>query len=195
MWGEASWNAYGVFYYFSGFIGYLLLGLYFRRFVGELSWKRTLLVAVPCYLTGFAISFGGFLYRVYETAAGEFPVEGLVDKAVWWETTWCNDTLGVALMAVAWILVIKKIQTEGKFYQKVLLPVSKASYGMYLMHLLILVPVSGAVRNMLGSGADGLLGFWTTPVEILTSAVVAFVCTAVVSVILRRIPKIGQYIV
>ena len=195
LWGEASWNAYGVFYYFSGFIGYLLLGLYFRRFVGELSWKRTLLVAVPCYLTGFAISFGGFLYRVYETAAGEFPVEGLVDKAVWWETTWCNDTLGVALMAVAWILVIKKIQTEGKFYQKVLLPVSKASYGMYLMHLLILVPVSGAVRNMLGSGADGLLGFWTTPVEILTSAVVAFVCTAVVSVILRRIPKIGQYIV
>ena len=110
LWGEASWNAYGVFYYFSGFIGYLLLGLYFRRFVGELSWKRTLLVAVPCYLTGFAISFGGFLYRVYETAAGEFPVEGLVDKAVWWETTWCNDTLGVALMAVAWILVIKKIQ-------------------------------------------------------------------------------------
>lgn len=195
LWGEASWNAYGVFYYFSGFIGYLLLGLYFRRFVGELSWKRTLLVAVPCYLAGFAISFGGFLYRVYETAAGEFPVEGLVDKAVWWETTWCNDTLGVALMAVAWILVIKKIQTEGKFYQKVLLPVSKASYGMYLMHLLILVPVSGAVRNMLGSGADGLLGFWTTPVEILTSAVVAFVCTAVVSVILRRIPKIGQYIV
>ena len=195
LWGEASWNAYGVFYYFSGFIGYLLLGLYFRRFVGELSWKRTLLVAVPCYLTGFAISFGGFLYRVYETAAGEFPVEGLVEKAVWWETTWCNDTLGVALMAVAWILVIKKIQTEGKFYQKVLLPVSKASYGMYLMHLLILVPVSGAVRNMLGSGADGLLGFWTTPVEILTSAVVAFVCTAVVSVILRRIPKIGQYIV
>ena len=195
LWGEASWNAYGVFYYLSGFIGYLLLGLYFRRFVGELSWKRTLLVAVPCYLTGFAISFGGFLYRVYETAAGEFPVEGLVDKAVWWETTWCNDTLGVALMAVAWILVIKKIQTEGKFYQKVLLPVSKASYGMYLMHLLILVPVSGAVRNMLGSGADGLLGFWTTPVEILTSAVVAFVCTAVVSVILRRIPKIGQYIV
>lgn len=195
LWGEASWNAYGVSYYFSGFIGYLLLGLYFRRFVGELSWKRTLLVAVPCYLAGFAISFGGFLYRVYETAAGEFPVEGLVDKAVWWETTWCNDTLGVALMAVAWILVIKKIQTEGKFYQKVLLPVSKASYGMYLMHLLILVPVSGAVRNMLGSGADGLLGFWTTPVEILTSAVVAFVCTAVVSVILRRIPKIGQYIV
>ena len=195
LWGEASWNAYGVFYYFSGFMGYLLLGLYFRRFVGELSWKKTLLIALPCYIAGFAITFGGFLYRVYETAAGVFPVEGLVEKAVWWETTWCNDTLGVALMAVAWILVIKKIKAEGKFYQKVLLPVSKASYGMYLMHLLILVPVSGAVRNILGSGTEGVLGFWTTPVEIMISAVVAFVCTALVSVLLRRVPKIGQYIV
>ena len=195
LWGEASWNAYGLFYYFSGFLGYLLLGLYFRRFVGELSWKKTLLVAVPCYLVGFAVTFGGFLFRVYESAAGVFPVEGLVEKAVWWETTWCNDTIGVALMAVAWILVIKKIKADGKFYQKVLLPVSKASYGMYLMHLLILVPVSVTVRNMLGSGADGVLGFWTTPVEIMTSAVIAFICTAIVSVALRRVPKLGQYIV
>ena len=27
LWGEASWNTYGVFYYMSGFIGYLLMGL------------------------------------------------------------------------------------------------------------------------------------------------------------------------
>lgn len=195
LWGEASWNGYGTFYYMSGFIGYLLLGLYFRKFVGELSWKKTLAIAVPCYLAGFAITFGGFIWRVNETAAGVFPVGGLVEKAVWWETTWCNDTIGVALMAIAWILLIKKIKADGKFYQKVLLPISKASYGMYLMHLLILVPICGMFRNMLGSGAEGILGVWTTPVEILASAAVAFVCTAIVSVIIRRIPKIGEYIV
>ena len=60
LWGEASWNGYGLFYYLSGFIGYLLLGLYFRRFVGELSWKKTIAVALPCWLSGFAIAFGGF---------------------------------------------------------------------------------------------------------------------------------------
>jgi surface polysaccharide O-acyltransferase-like enzyme len=194
LWGEASWNAYGTFYYISGFIGYLLMGLYFRKFVGEISWKRTLAIAIPSYLIGFAISFEGFLKRVYETAGGIFPVGGLVEKAVWWETTWCNDTIGVALMAIAWILLFKKIKAQGKFYQKVLLPVSKASYGIYLMHLLILVPVSGFVRNALGSGAEGVLGFWTTPVEIMVSAIIAFTATAIVSVIIRRIPKIGEYI-
>ena len=195
LWGEASWNAYGTFYYFSGFIGYLLLGLYFRKFVGELSWKKTLGIAIPCYLAGFAISFGGFLRRVYETAEGTFPVGGLVEKAVWWETTWCNDTIGVVLMAIAWILVFKKIKAEGRFYKNVLLPVSKASYGIYLMHLLILVPICGAFRNWLGSGSEGVLGFWSTPAEILLSAITAFIGTSLVSVLIRRIPKIGKYIV
>ena len=195
LWGEASWNAYGTFYYFSGFIGYLLLGLYFRKFVGELSWKKTLGIAIPCYIAGFAISFGGFLRRVYETAEGTFPVGELVEKAVWWETTWCNDTIGVVLMAIAWILVFKKIKAEGRFYKNVLLPVSKASYGIYLMHLLILVPTCGAFRNWLGSGSEGVLGFWTTPAEILLSAITAFIGTSLVSVLIRRIPKIGKYIV
>lgn len=195
LWGEASWNGYGLFYYVSGFIGYLLLGLYFRRFVGELSWKKTMMTAIPCWGAGFAITFGGFLRRVYETCGGSFPAEGIVNDAVYWETTWCNDTLGVALMTIAWILMFRKITSAGTVYEKVLLPVSKASYGMYLSHLLILVPISGAIRGWLGSADAGLLGFWTTPVEILLSAVLAFVCTALLSVMVQRIPKLGKYII
>ena len=195
LWGEASWNTYGTFYYLSGFIGYLLLGLYFRRFVGELSWKKTLAIAVPCYLGGFAIVFGGFLWRVFESSGGNFPVEGAVKMAVWWETTWCNDTIGVVLMTVAWIVFFKKIKSSGYFYNKVLLPVSKASYGVYLMHLLLLVPICGDVREWLGIGLDGKLGTWTTPVEIIVSAVAGFVLTAVVAVVLQKMPKVGKYIV
>ena len=195
LWGEASWNGYGTFYYISGFIGYLLLGLYFRRFVGELSWKKTLAIAIPSYLAGFAISFGGFLRRVLETAEGTFPVGGLVEKAVWWETTWCNDTIGVVLMTVAWVLIFKKFKSEGKFYSKVLLPVSKASYGIYLSHLLILVPVCGWFRIHLGLGLEGCLGIWTTPVQIVASSIVGFICTAIVSILLQKIPKAGKYII
>lgn len=195
LWGEASWNAYGTFYYFSGFIGYLLLGLYFRRFVGELSWRKTLAIAIPCYLAGFAVVFGGFLRRVFEMAQGIFPVEGLVEKAVWWETTWCNDTIGVALMTVAWILLFKKIKCDGKFYQKVLLPVSKASYGVYLLHLLILVPICSFFREWLGLGMDGKLGVWTSPVQIIVSAVLGFIASTAIAVVLQKIPKVGKYIV
>lgn len=194
LWGEASWNGYGLFYYMSGFIGYLLLGLYFRKFVGELSWSKTLGIAIPAWLGGFAITFGGFLRRVYETSGGNFPAEGIINDAVYWETTWCNDTIGVALMTVAWILLFRKIRNEGGFYKKVLLPVSKASYGVYLSHILLLVPIGGAVREWLGSGDEGLLGFWTTPVEIVLSAILAFVAVSALSVLIQKIPKIGKYI-
>ena len=195
LWGEASWNTYGTFYYLSGFIGYLLLGLYFRRFVGELSWKKTLAIAVPCYLGGLAVVFGGFVRRVFEMSQGEFPLTGLVEKAVWWETTWCNDTIGVVLMTVAWILLFKKMKASGGFYNKVLLPLSKASYGLYLLHLLILVPICGAMRGWLGVGAEGVLGIWTTPVQIVVSAVAGFAVSAIVAVALQRIPKIGKFII
>lgn len=194
LWGEASWNGYGLFYYFSGFIGYLLLGVYLRRFVGEMSWKKTLTISLPCWLAGFAIVFGGFMRRVAESAGGVFPVEGMVDKAVWWETTWCNDTVGVVLMTIGWILIFRKINFCGGFYQKVLLPVSNASYGMYLSHLLVLVPISGFVRNSLGSAETGVFGIWTTPVEIIVSAVATFIITGTIAVVIRKIPHIGKYI-
>lgn len=195
LWGEASWNAYGVFYYLSGFVGYMLLGLYFKKFVGELFRKKTLAIAVPAFVIGFGVTFGGFLRRV----GCEFPATGLVEKAVWWETTWCNDTVGVALMALAWILIFRKISSAGKFYQKILLPVSKAGYGMYLIHLLVLVYVSGAIRGWLGSATPGgpdasPLGFWTTPAEILLTAAASFLVVAVIATLLQKLPKIGKYL-
>jgi surface polysaccharide O-acyltransferase-like enzyme len=195
LWGECSWNSYGTFYYFSGFIGYLLLGLYLRRFVYELSWRKTLCIAIPCYLVGFATCFGGFLWRVFKSAEGSFPVEGTLDKAVWWETTWTNDTIGVALMAIAWILLFRQVKASGAFYQKVLLPISKASYGIYLSHLFVLVPICGFFRDWLGIGEDGVLGFWTTPIQILLSSIIGFIIVSIVCMVLQRIPKIGKYII
>lgn len=195
LWGEASWNAYGVFYYLSGFIGFLLLGLYFRKFVGKLSWGKTLGIALPSFLAGFAICCGGFLSGVWADSKGIFPIEGPVGLAAIWEGPWLNDTLGVALMTIAWVLLFRKISSGGQFFNKILLPVSKASYGMYLCHLFLLVFVSGWLREALGTGLDGVLGMWTTPVQMISAAIISFVGVAVFCVLVQRIPKIGRWII
>lgn len=101
----------------------------------------------------------------------------------------------VALMTVAWILLFRKIKSSGIFYRNVLLPVSKAGYGMYLCHMLVLAPLSGFFRDLFGTGAESSLGFWTAPVEILLASVSTFVLVAFVSVTVRRIPKIGSFII
>ena len=195
LWGEASWNTFGLFYYVSGMLGYLLLGLYFRRFVGELSWKKTLAIALPVFACGFAIGVFGFLRQVGADSHGVFPVEGPVGLAAIWETTWLNDSIGVAMMAIGWILVLRKIQSDGKFYRHVVLPVSNASYGMYLSHLLVLVLVSGWLRDALRLGNEGVLGLWTTPVQILLTALISYVLVALACVLIRKIPKLGKIIV
>ena len=194
LWGEASWNTYGLFYYLSGMLGYLLLGLYFRKFVGELSWKKTLVLALPLFSCGFAIGVFGFMRRVAVDSQGVFPFEGPVGIAALWETPWLNDSIGVALMAIAWILLLRKIRSDGAFYHKFVLPVSKASYGMYLSHLLVLVAVSAWLRELLGLGDKGVLGIWTTPVQILSTALITYVLVAVACILIQKIPKLGKII-
>ena len=83
---------------------------------------------------------------------------------------------------------------ESPFYRHLILPLSKAGYGMYLIHMLALVQFSGLFRSWLGLGADGALGVWTTPVQILGTALCSFVVAGLVAVLLQRIPKVGKYL-
>ena len=193
LWGESSWNPYGTFYYISGFIGYLLLGLYFRKFVGEWSWKKTLGIGIPLFLGGFAISSIGFMQNVLDSAKGVFPVEGPVSLAALWEVPWHNDSIGVVMMTTAWILFFKKCNASGMFYQKILSPVSKASYGMYLCHMFVLAAVTSWVRTSLGIGEEGIWGIWTTPVQILLITTLSFIIVAIFSILLQKVPKIGKW--
>ena len=65
---------------------------------------------------------------------------------------------------------------------------------MYLTHMLVLAVFSAFFRNWLGLGSDGVLGVWTTPVEILLTAVCSFVVVGLGCCLLQRIPKFGKYL-
>lgn len=184
LWGEASWNSYGLFYYLSGFVGYMLLGLYFRKFVGPLSMKKTLAISLPLFLGGFAIGSLGFLRRVWLDSGGVFPFEAPVGVAAQWECPWMNDGIAVALMTIAWILLFRKINADNAFYRKVLLPVSKASYGMFLCHMLLLASISAWLRTTA----------MATPLQIIFTAVLTFAGSAILCIPVRRIPKAGPWI-
>lgn len=195
LWGEASWNSYGTFYYISGMIGYLLLGLYFRRFPPQWSRGKSMAAGLGLLASGFAICFGGFLRRVIADGGGVFPASGDVGLAVHWETTWGFDTTGVALMTIGSIILLRLLSCQGGFYRRIVLPLSKAGYGMYLCHMVLLIIVSGWIRSSLGIGTDGTLGIWTTPVEIIITAVLTFTGVAIFSVLAQRIPRVGKWVI
>ena len=192
LWGEASWNPFGLFYYVSGFVGYLLLGLYVRRFVpnnrlsGMLGWSL--------FLVGFVLTSFGLLQRMSE--AGSFPISGPVDLAVNWESAIAFCGLPVAMSALGLMLVFRRLSVSETswLYRHLILPLSKAGYGMYLMHMLVLASVSAWMRTLWGVGQGGNWGVWTTPLQILLTALISFAAVGLLAVLLQRIPRIGKYI-
>ncbi len=53
---------------------------------------------------------------------------------------------------------------------------------------------TGIPRDLWGIGTEGQMGVWTTPVQIVLTALITFCTTAVVCTLLQRIPKVGKYI-
>ncbi len=206
LWGEAAWNPFGLFYYVSGFVGYLLVGLYLRRFLANNRWTRFL--GWTMFLLGFLAIFGSMLRQISETG-DTFPLTGPLVTVVVWEIPLAFCGLPVVLSAVGLTLGIRARfapavpgaspavpgETEGSpFYRHVILPLSKAGYGMYLMHMLVLAPFSALYRGWLGVGNDGLLGVWTTPVQVLATALSTFVTVGLAAILVQRIPRVGKWL-
>ena len=176
LFGECPWNHFGAFHYVSGFIGYMLLGLWFRRFAPERGWAATMRVAAPMWAVGAAIMGVPFFRFVRE-----FPFSAPYQTAVVMETSIEYCSLGVALTTIAAFMVFRKLNFGGWFYQKVVRTVSEASYGMYLMHMFILTPVFAAVSPHM-----------PTPLAILATAAATFSLSAIAAALLRRIPVLGR---
>ena len=178
LWGECPWNAFGTFHYVSGFFGYMLLGLWFRRFAPGMDWGRTLRIAVPVWLVAVAVIGLPFFFRI-----PSFPFSAPYSAAVRLEMSIEYNSLGVALATFAAFLVLRKLDFGGWLYEKIVRPVSEASYGMYLLHMFILLPVFDALRPKL-----------PTPLAIAFTALATFALAAASAILLRRIPRIGKWI-
>ena len=99
------------------------------------------------------------------------------------EQSWRFCSVGVAMTAVALFLIFKKINCTGKLYN-IVAPVSKASYGIYLMHMFVLLAAFSTILSL------GLATPWT----ILLSAAITFAISSVAAVIISKLPG-GKYIV
>lgn len=178
LYGECPWNSFGTFHYVSGFVGYMLLGFWFRRFAPVRGWARTLASALPLWLAGVAI-----LGIPFFCFPGTFPYSAPYAKAVEMETSIEFCSFGVVLATIAVFAIIRKFDFGGWFHAKVVRSVSEASYGMYLMHMFILTPVFAALSPHL-----------PTPFAILLTAAATYVLCAVVAVLVRKVPYIGKWI-
>ena len=178
LYGECPWNMFGAFHYVSGFVGYMLLGFWFRKFAAEHNWADTLAKALPLWIVGVAVI--GIPFFCY---TDRFPFAAPYAHAVRMEMSIEYCSLGVALTTLSVFMVARKFNSCGALYGRIVRPVSEASYGMYLLHMFILAPASAALIPRL-----------STPVAIAATAAATFALSALAAILIRKIPFVGKWV-
>lgn len=126
VWGEVFWNNFHALYYFSGYIGYVVLAHYIRKYV-DWSLKKTLAVAVPLILVGYAFTAGLFYTHSLESTDYAYV-----------EQSWYFCTFNVAMMTAGTFLLLRHVSYSARWLYTPVTTVSKLSYGIYLIHIFIL---------------------------------------------------------
>ncbi len=185
LYGEAIWNEFSLFYYVSGYIGYVVIAHYIRTYVVDWSWRKTLTVALPMFLVGYAGTAGWFHW--FATSEVGVNAEGMIlgDMAALRdvEASWRFCTPNVALMSVALFLGFKKINCDKGWFYRLIADISRLSYGMYLMHIFVLNAVFRTLTDSL-----------PTPLSIVATAAITYTICYLLTKALSYLPK-SKYLV
>ena len=173
--GTCEWNSFGLFYYFAGFSGYMLLGHYIQHYI-QWSWKKTWTVALPLLIGGFLITYSGYSYIM------ELPDK--TPEQV--ELFWTYNTPNVAMMTIACFLFVYRIRIQAdSLIAKWLGNLTTCGFGIYMIHYFFVC---------VGYDAGACLGI-PAPLRIPFSAIIILACSwSLVALGKKALGKYSQYI-
>ena len=127
--GTCDWNQFGLFYYFAGFSGYLLLGHHLYRHV-PMSLPLSLAVAVPLFSIGYVVNLWGYRHILSLPAPTPQQVE------LFW--TYC--TPNVLLMSAALFLVLLRLPVRRPLSVRLLSSLTCCGFGIFMVHYFFVGP-------------------------------------------------------
>ena len=123
VWGQCFWNEYHMLWYFSGYLGYLVLAHYIRV---HLTWSRS-----KRLWGGGLLMVIGALWTIYSFYCQAVPGEILSTPVI--EIGWAFCTINCVLLTAGTFLIFSTIKAPSA--PRWVTEMSKLSYGMYLMHI------------------------------------------------------------
>ena len=123
VWGQCFWNEYHILWYFSGYLGYLVLAHYIHV---HLTWNRSKRLVI-----GIASMVVGALLTIYSFYVQAIPGVTLVTPEI--EIGWAFCTINCVLLTAGTFLAFTYIGNSKS--PRLITEMSKLSYGMYLMHI------------------------------------------------------------
>lgn len=166
---EIDTSTSGIFYYYSGFIGYFVLGFYIKKYGNPLNNK---------YLIILFIIFSLSLPIVLRLSNFEFDQSSIFGFL----------SLVILLMCLVWwkLLHYVKIKLNHKKILKYIALLSNLSFGVYLCHMLILYKITW-VSPLLNSVSP-------YPLQTILSILITFILSMILCYIISLAP-FSNYII
>ncbi|MCM1483636.1 MAG: acyltransferase family protein [Muribaculaceae bacterium] len=124
--GGCDWNAFGLVYYVSGFIGYLVLAYYLRTYPLQWSARKMCAVLIPMFLAGYAITSLGYI-----TLQNYYPGDYAYLEVIW---LFCG--VNVFLMTFPVFVTVQRINPpSGSMLRKL----ATLTFGIYLCHFIFVM--------------------------------------------------------
>ena len=122
-WGQCFWNEFHMLWYFSGFIGYMVIANYIRV---HLDWsrKKRAIVGVTLMIAGAVATILSFYVQA---VPGQLHVTPVI------EVGWAMCVINNVALTTGTFLLFTCIKAEKA--PKFITEMSKLSYGVYLMHI------------------------------------------------------------
>lgn len=158
------------FSYFTGFLGYTVLGYYLKKINFKSSEKKDF-IAIILFFTGLAITIMGTYFL--------FKLKGKMDE-LYYEYL----TLNVLMCSIGIYLYIKDKEIKNQFVLKLLNLMNEFSYGIYLAHVLILILLTKA----------GITCFFINPlIGIPLTSLLCLTLSTLIVFLVNKLP-FGKYI-
>lgn len=169
LFGTDTWNEFGMFYYFAGFIGFLLLGHYVKE-GNNWSLPKTLLICAVMFIAGYYITYTGFSTTAENPNATETEMELYF--------TFCSPN--VLLLTLSMFLLLQKVVINNPAVIKALANMTKCGFGIYMVHYFLVGPF------FLLIGPSSL----PIPLQVPLMAVLIFLCSwAFTALVYKIAPK------
>lgn len=169
LFGVCDWNPFGTFYYFSGFLGYVILAYYMVKYPANMSWRKTLVINIPLFVAGYLITQLSFV-EIQKFFPGDFA---------YLELAWYFTGINVLMMTYAVFSIFQKIEIRSERTMLWLNRIAALTFGIYLCHFIVVQMSYDLIYNYLN-----IAPYFKIPI----AAILAFTVSGLVVWVLSKLP-------
>lgn len=160
--GQAPWNEdIGMLYYFSGYMGYFVLGYYMVNFTPDGLSGRNMAACVACIAVGYCVTVAGT--KIYYSTDPELFYNYL--------------SLQVLAVSAGLFALLRNVRIPEGFARRIISDISSMSFGIYLVHALFVFFI--VKKRMFAVPYD--LGIFTDAVSAAAIMILSYLCVKTVS--------------